>query len=567
MLHFALNRTDSALVRRATHAGREYLIAPVVAIRAGVLNGELALAEEIGKFPEAWNGIPVPLGHPQQDGHYVSANTPDIVATCPGRFWNAEFVGDRLRGEIWLDVELSKHLGGDALAALKRIEQGKPVDVSTGYFRELEEMPGVLNGVEYAGVQRNMRPDHLALLLHELGACSWKDGCGVPRVNLAVNSSGKLTANQNTGVMIAFLLRPEDAQVLALGDGLLPDGSQALQAQEMHITLAYFGDMEQMPVGQDAMLQAMAIYAKDRPIVRGVINGVARFATEPGVESQPIVALVDSDFMHEMHRDLLGWFGSMGVRPAAAHGFNPHITLAYVPANAPTPNIKFEPRDLVFEKIALAWGDQVTVFDLAGEAASLQPEEATNSVKPPKGGILSDALAALARALGMFKVHKEDESMDEKKKLIEKLAANTRCPLKQPALEKLELEDLQAMDAALQANCGASQEPKTNEDEQPDQAPAGDAQADALVQRLESVEKKLAAIQSAIQSNANQEKDDLVAELVANGTLDKADLDAMNVEALRKLRQALQPASFGGRGLPRTNQNAGEFVEAPMPKL
>lgn len=169
---------------RTTLNGREYLVAPMVAIVGGVLNGELVPTDEIGRFPEAWNGIPVPLGHPTMRGAFISANSPEIVENqCVGRFWNARMDGDKLIGELWLDIEKASTMGGEALLALERLEKGEPTEVSTGYFRELEANQGTFNGEKYVGVARNLRPDHVALLLNQPGACSWKDGCGCPRAN------------------------------------------------------------------------------------------------------------------------------------------------------------------------------------------------------------------------------------------------------------------------------------------------------------------------------------------------------------------------------------------------
>jgi len=189
-------------VRHESLAGVEYLVAPVVAIVAGVLNGELVPAEEISHFVDAWNGIPLPLGHPVADGNYISANKPEIVAKCPGRFWHAEFRDNRLQGEIWIDIAQANELGGDALEALKRLEAGTPIEVSTGYFRDFDPEPGMFNGKNYFGISRNIRPDHLALLLDEIGACSWHDGCGTPRVNQQTTNVVATNGGQMTKTIV-----------------------------------------------------------------------------------------------------------------------------------------------------------------------------------------------------------------------------------------------------------------------------------------------------------------------------------------------------------------------------
>lgn len=182
-LRFATNRTSTA--REITHDGRKYLVAPVVALVAGVVNGLYVPADELAAHVAAWNGRPISLNHPQADGQYISANSPDVWAqSVPGHLWNVVADGDKLKGDIWLDLEKAAKLGGAATEIVKRLRANQPVEVSTGYFADFEPTAGVFNGVAYTGITRNIRPDHLALLPDEVGACSWRDGCGTPRVNV-----------------------------------------------------------------------------------------------------------------------------------------------------------------------------------------------------------------------------------------------------------------------------------------------------------------------------------------------------------------------------------------------
>jgi len=173
-------------LERRTLDGREYAVAPAVAIVEGVLNGYFVPADEIAGFVEAWNGRPIPLRHPQRNGEYVSANSPDIVeAEVIGAFYNAYMDGTALKGEFWFDVAKIERLGGIALDTLNRMEAGEVVEVSTAYWCEIVVEPGIYNATPYLGVQRGIRPDHIALLPDEIGACSVSAGCGVPRLNAA----------------------------------------------------------------------------------------------------------------------------------------------------------------------------------------------------------------------------------------------------------------------------------------------------------------------------------------------------------------------------------------------
>lgn len=211
MVQFATNAQIT--VKEITHKGRKYLVAPSVPVREGVLNGEFVPATEIEKFAMAWNGRPMPLGHPKDAAGFISANSPDLWDETPAFFWNAHAEAGALKGEVWLDIEKAEALGGLAVQALARLRQNLPVELSTAYFRDLDPAPGVYEGKPYRGVARNLRPDHIAILLDEPGACSWQDGCGTPRVN---------SAQQQAKASHSFL----SALVRNLISSLVPGGSK-----------------------------------------------------------------------------------------------------------------------------------------------------------------------------------------------------------------------------------------------------------------------------------------------------------------------------------------------------
>lgn len=153
------------------------MVAPVVMICDGVLNGALVTQEEYGKIIEAWDGRPVPVLHPEQRGVPVSANSPDIIEkNTIGTVFNTHVEGGKLKAELWLNTEKAARLGHADLLA--QIERGDVIEVSTGYFCDADPKAGIFNGQTYSEIHRNIRPDHLALLPGEIGACSAADGCG-----------------------------------------------------------------------------------------------------------------------------------------------------------------------------------------------------------------------------------------------------------------------------------------------------------------------------------------------------------------------------------------------------
>ena len=171
-------RANTGTVRHETHEGRDHLVVPVVMIKEGVLNGAFVGRDEFGQFPNAWDGRPVPVLHPEQNGEAISANSPRVLERTIGKLFNTHVDGDKLKTEAWLDVEKAKALGhGPMIATLEAGTQG--MEVSTGYFSDSLTAQGEHNGRPYTAIHRNIRPDHLALLPGEIGACSWEDGCGV----------------------------------------------------------------------------------------------------------------------------------------------------------------------------------------------------------------------------------------------------------------------------------------------------------------------------------------------------------------------------------------------------
>lgn len=166
--------------------GRDHMVAPCVAIVAGVLNGILISGAEISIFTEAWNGIPLTVNHPMEGLIPVSANRPDIIESqAIGRFWNAFFENDSLKGELWIDIQKSQDLGGEAVEILDLLENSGNLEVSTGFWAEHENRVGTFKGKKFFATAHNIRPDHLALLPNDIGACNWADGCGAPRINQA----------------------------------------------------------------------------------------------------------------------------------------------------------------------------------------------------------------------------------------------------------------------------------------------------------------------------------------------------------------------------------------------
>lgn len=184
---------DYAL-RTEEQDGKKYLVAPVVMMVEGVHNGSRGPLfhpiAELGKDPETWEGMPVTIDHPQEGDRFISANDNHAV----GKVSAPKVEDKKLKAEVWLDEQ---KLIAASPQAYQHIIEGRPLEVSIGVFTQEVEMAGVWNDEQYSAIARNHRPDHLALLPGDTGACSWQDGCGI-RVNSNLNKGGQTMSDNKS---------------------------------------------------------------------------------------------------------------------------------------------------------------------------------------------------------------------------------------------------------------------------------------------------------------------------------------------------------------------------------
>jgi hypothetical protein len=181
------------LVRRERMAGRDYDVAPMVMITEGVHNGSggplLYTAEELEKFPAAWNHKPIVVYHPQRNGTPVSACDPDVITRNGiGVVMNTHYkpgtdkTPGKLHAEAWIEVGRADVVDKRVVEA---IQNNATMELSTGLYTDNESTRGEWRGESYTAIAKNYRPDHLALLPDQVGSCSRAKGAGFLRNNAA----------------------------------------------------------------------------------------------------------------------------------------------------------------------------------------------------------------------------------------------------------------------------------------------------------------------------------------------------------------------------------------------
>jgi len=190
-------QVDSSLSETKTFMDKDYLVVPVIAMVEGVRFGanqsdaELGLAKDFGKYPTSWNNIPLVVNHPKIDDSFVSASSVEVREEFSFGFTNAAKIEDKkLKLEAWIDTSRGDDID-EVQEFIDLIEADEVIEVSVGFFADVESKEGSFKGQSYSGIWRNIVPDHLALLTDEVGACSIEDGCGVPRLNKGQDMSLK----------------------------------------------------------------------------------------------------------------------------------------------------------------------------------------------------------------------------------------------------------------------------------------------------------------------------------------------------------------------------------------
>lgn len=176
------NRVAPYTVQRIQHKGRAHLKVPCVMILEGVhcnpkgcfLYRQEALALNVSD----WNGMPVSIQHPINTERCDNPITHNEQVT--GEVFNARMDGNKLKADLFLDetrlMELNSNLHNQVL-------QGNAIEVSTGLIAMQMANGGTWSGQDYDGEVLNLKPDHLAILPGDVGACSIEDGCGIRNVN------------------------------------------------------------------------------------------------------------------------------------------------------------------------------------------------------------------------------------------------------------------------------------------------------------------------------------------------------------------------------------------------
>lgn len=183
-LHNFTYKVSTADIRNEERDGREYWVVPAKTMPSDcIMNGILYPKREIEYSYASLDKTPAPNGHPQYNGEYVSAQSPEgLIDGWIGAFnENVRLVdeGDdksRVYLDVAVDVKTAKQ-SKKGREVLKALESGDPMHTSVGVYCFVDA-PDREND-EYDGVAKFLYFDHNALLPNDIGASTPEDGTGI----------------------------------------------------------------------------------------------------------------------------------------------------------------------------------------------------------------------------------------------------------------------------------------------------------------------------------------------------------------------------------------------------
>ena len=209
-------KVNSQSIRREKHNGREHLVLPSYTLPANVvMNGGLYTAEEIDAHYQGLEGTLAPLGHPQVNGQFVSAFSPEGLNVGFVGAWNRNVKksGNRIYVEKWVDVSKAEESEGgrellERVAAIERGDDVPPIHTSVAAFLDQLEPNEQQRATGAEWVAKIHSMDHDAILLHEVGAATPDQGVG-----LMVNADLAQPLKANAGALIGESYREREQRL------------------------------------------------------------------------------------------------------------------------------------------------------------------------------------------------------------------------------------------------------------------------------------------------------------------------------------------------------------------
>lgn len=163
------------------------------------------------------------------------------------------------------------------------------------------------------------------------------------------------TDNEHSGLFVYLKLDPASAKELAL------KGEGAEDPSTLHITVAYCdGDFA-------TAVPFIRSVAEKSPALSGYITGIGTFAPSLASDGKTVLwAYPDVEGLDELHDAVVSALDTVRIGERTSREYRPHITLAYIDADAEMALPLIERVNLYFWQLCVRKGEDVEEFPLGG---------------------------------------------------------------------------------------------------------------------------------------------------------------------------------------------------------
>lgn len=202
-------------IERVEHNGRPHWKVSSATLPFDVImNGGLYPRSEIEANYKSIDGTAAPLGHPQVNGKFVPARSPEGINAGWVGAWNsnAHIEGNRVRVDKMIDIEVAERSPGGA-ELLERLEaaskgEGDPISTSVAVMLERLEPNEAQAAMGAQWVAKIHSIDHDAILLHEPPAATPEQGVG-----MMVNADQAQPIAANSGALVGESFREREQRL------------------------------------------------------------------------------------------------------------------------------------------------------------------------------------------------------------------------------------------------------------------------------------------------------------------------------------------------------------------
>lgn len=412
-----VNKVDKSLITYQKNSqGDDIIVVPSKTLPDDiVMNGILYTAEENERSFHTLEGKLAPIGHPyDENGNYISANDSQAIDYFYAGAVNRnvkrvkdEDYGHRVESEIHINKTVAMRTE-KGRRLLDRISSGEPIHTSTGVMVNAIPSEGVSKGKRYTRIATNCVYDHNAILLDEDGAATPADGVGM-MVNFNL-----FTHVQHDGQQLSVNTAVLDVNQSFndLRETLQTEIQNRFGGDEKHVWLNDFGD--DYAVFEDGETSYMVKYMRDGEsvMIDDTLEEVKRKTIWERISSG-VKSVLTSPFV-----------GLTSNQDEGKDMFKEHIMKQLKANSIDTANMDDAAMLEAYESMLQANAAETTA----------QGEQS----QPDVQAMVNEAVKAAMKDM------KDDEDEEEKKKLAEKLKANS-IELSESEIKALSVNSLKAM--------------------------------------------------------------------------------------------------------------------------